>query len=859
MEESELNPTKAAVLMAEAAVRRESRRVRLAIWVERVIAAFWPVWAMAALFLGLVLLGLPAQLPSGWHAALLAAFAAGGLFLLARGAFSLRRPRREEILARLDDGVRGRPAQSYADALASATGDAGTEALWAAHIRRMAERAAKLRAKAPDLRASGRDPFALRHGALIALAAGGVAWFATDEGSAVRLAEQFAPGAMNGAAAAPSATLEAWATPPAYTGANPVYLTRLTDGAPVTLPAGSEISLRVFDIGDAPGLETTAVAKEGAPAFAAQGAGVYDSVFTLAEGGLIRVTDGAREMGAWTIAVTPDGPPTIAFDGEPHAGERGALTLPYIATDDYGISDAEAVITLDQEGASVGEGASLYEPIDLDLPLPLTGNNREVRETLITDLTAHPWAGLPVVYRIVARDAAGQSAEAETRGLLPARRFTHPLAKALVEQRRALAFSLDAGPRVLDVLEAVTNYPEDVFDDETAYLVTRIAIRRLSNALEDGRLEAEAKSVVDLLWKAALRLEDGDLSNAAERLARAQQRLQDAIENGASDDEVSRLMEELRQAMREYMAEMMREALRDQARGEQQQPQGEQQTLSMDDLERMLRELEDAIRNGDQELARQMLQALQQLMQNLQMAQPGQGGPGQDGQMSDELGDMIGEQQGLADRSFNEMRRGQGQQGQGQQGQGQQGQQGRGQQGQGQGQQGQGQGGEQGDSAGAIARDQEALRQLLDQLRNGLPGEVGEGARGALGEAERAMRDAIESLENGDERQAVDDQVRALDALREGRRAMDRDMAEARRNRDGMAGRDGPGADGAEEDPLGRPRASGGPMDGDSVTVPGGSMSKRARELQDEIRRRAGEPARPSEELDYLDRLLDRF
>jgi len=43
------------------------------------------------------------------------------------------------------------------------------------------------------------------------------------------------------------------------------------------------------------------------------------------------------------------------------------------------------------------------------------------------------------------------------------------------------------------------------------------------------------------------------------------------------------------------------------------------------------------------------------------------------------------------------------------------------------------------------------------------------------------------------------------------------------------------------------------------VRVPDASVMKRARELMDEIRRRAGDRTRPMEELQYLDRLLDRF
>ena len=106
----------------------------------------------------------------------------------------------------------------------------------------------------------------------------------------------------------------------------------------------------------------------------------------------------------------------------------------------------------------------------------------------------------------------------------------------------------------------------------------------------------------------------------------------------------------------------------------------------------------------------------------------------------------------------------------------------------------------------------------------------------------------------------MDDQVRALESLRDGRRQLGRDLAEAQAEGQGeQAGREGRGGDNEREDPLGRPTANDGPMDGDSVKVPGAALGKRAKELQDEIRRRAGERQRPAEELEYYDRLLDRF
>ena len=839
-----------ALSVARASVTREAKRVGWGLWVEAAIKAFWPVWAVLALAFGVVLLGIPALLPRELHYALLAGFAAAILFFIVRGAMAMRAPSEAEKLARLDAGARGRPAQTFDDALASGSGDRGSEALWAAHQLKLAEKAAALKAKAPDLRASGHDVFALRHGALLVLIAGVIGYFGAD---ATRISDQFTP--VTPAEAGPPpivATIEAWASPPVYTGASPVYLTPLS-GEEITLPEGTEISLRVFDTDILPVLEQGI--GEAEATFVDQGAKVLDASFTVTASGNVRVMLGEDVMGDWSFTVIEDMPPTINFASEITSGIRGGMTFDYTATDDHGVRFTDATITLDPEAEPPVKGAirpSLYEPIELDLPLPLTGEVTSVTETVVEDLSEHPWVGLPVVITIRAHDAAGQTAESVARLNLPGRIFIHPVAKALVEQRRDLAFSPDSAPRVWDVLEAIMIWPDEVFDDTAGFLAASMARRRLGYALEDGRLEEELKSIVDLLWKAAIRLEDGNLSSAAARLARAQERLEQAIEQGASDEEIAQLMQELREAMADYMAELQQEALRDQANGQQQQQQqqGEQQTITQQDLEEMLQALEEAMKNGQQELARQMLQALQQMMNNMQMAQPGQGQPGQGEQTMNQMGDMIGEQSDLADRSFDQMR--EGQRGQQQQNGGQ---------GEGMEREDNGQrGGRPGDDPGQIARDQEALRELLEDLQNQLPGEAGEETRRALNEAQRSMEDAVESLENGDTRGAVDDQVRALDQLREGRNQMGRDMAEAQGRREGQqAGRDGRGGDARDEDPLGRPRASDGATEGDATNVPGAALGKRARELQEEIRRRAGERQRPAEELDYLERLLDRF
>jgi hypothetical protein len=67
----------------------------------------------------------------------------------------------------------------------------------------------------------------------------------------------------------------------------------------------------------------------------------------------------------------------------------------------------------------------------------------------------------------------------------------------------------------------------------------------------------------------------------------------------------------------------------------------------------------------------------------------------------------------------------------------------------------------------------------------------------------------------------------------------------------GQSSRQGRGGD--RDDPLGRPSGQEHGYDPNNV-----APALRARRVQDEVRRRLGQPERPAEELDYLQRLLRR-
>jgi hypothetical protein len=66
------------------------------------------------------------------------------------------------------------------------------------------------------------------------------------------------------------------------------------------------------------------------------------------------------------------------------------------------------------------------------------------------------------------------------------------------------------------------------------------------------------------------------------------------------------------------------------------------------------------------------------------------------------------------------------------------------------------------------------------------------------------------------------------------------------------------GRNNPRRDPLGR-EVMGEDADTQGVTIPDASSIQRARKILDELRRRSGQSSRPQLELDYINRLLQRF
>jgi len=842
------------------------RKVSLSRW-ALVFEQLWPrAWALiglAGLFIAVSLLGLWARLDELTHKIVLGLF---GLALLAAvvALARVRWPSRAEAIRRVEgvSGIKHRPASSYEDTLTLNAEDARTAALWRVHRQRLAQLLGKLRVGRPAPRTDRYDPFAVRAllvlGVLLLLVAAG-------DSTQDRLWAAFRFGPL---AKGAEARLDAWVTPPAYTGKPPIMLADGSHGGwqqqersagAYEVPDKSLLVIRASGAGvGALSLEAPAGGQGGtrrleAPAPANPG-DVAEIRTEIGLSGPVTVYSSGTPMASWTFQVTPDLPPKISLLKEPERTPRGGLKLSYKVEDDYGVVSAETRIrrvapkedtsatAWARAGVKKGPRPPLERPPALALRLP-KAYPKQAEGQSFHEIGDHPWAGMKVRLTLVAKDLAGQVGRSETvEMVLPERRFSKPLARAVVEQRRRLVEDPRDRLQVMRALEALTLEPEGFIEDLQVYLGLRSAYWRLQR----DTTRASRNSVIAQLWDVALRIEDGNLSDAERALRAAQERLSKALEEGASDEEIQRLMQELRQALAQFLDQLQKQA-------ENQPPmQGmdrNNQFMTPQDLDQLLRNLENMARSGNRDMAQQMLSQLRDLLDRLQSGRMAdQGQSRQFGKMMDEFGNIIGRQQQLLDDTFGQQRQ-QGQKGQ----RGQQGQKGqRGQRGP-QGQQGEGQGQGEGDEPGGLGDRQRELRDMLGKLQRGMR-EFGLNAPEQFGGAGESMERAERALRDGDLDGAAQEESRALEQLRQGAREMAQQMLNQMPSRFGLNDNNG------ELDPLGRPpQRTDGPDPGIGVKVPDQIDVQRAREILEELRRRLGEPTRPPIELEYLERLLNLF
>jgi uncharacterized protein (TIGR02302 family) len=802
----------------------------------------WPHLARLLTVIGLFLVvswaGLWLALPFIARAVGLGLFvvlALAALFPLVR----FRWPRREEALSRLDrgTGIRHRPATTLADTLV--TQDPVARALWQAQRERTLASIKRIRAGLPSPRLAIHDPWALR--ALVAVLMVATYVAAGDE----RTLRTEAAFDWNGVLSPANVRVDAWVTPPIYTGKPPIILSAANKEAgaagdgPLPVPAGSTLIVRssggTLDVAVS-GHLTEAVPAEQAPQ------GTNEKHYTIAG-------DGTAHVRA----------PSIALAKDPERQAHGALQLSYKIEDDYGVTEAQAHAAARpaKRAPDAAEPRPLFAPPQFALTLPNARTRNGVGQT-VKDLSEDPYAGADVTLTLTAKDEAGNEGRSEPFNMrLPERLFTKPLARALIEQRRILALDANQNDQVYTALDALMIEPELFTPEAGQYL----GLHDVARQLEAARTDDALREVVASLWALAVTIEDGNITDVDKALRAAQDALKQALDRGASDEEIKKLTENLRAALDNFMRQLA-DQMRNNPQALARPLDPNTRVMRQQDLNNMIERMERLSRSGDKDAAKQLLEQLQQMLENLQMAQPGQSGDSDMEQALNELGDVIRKQQQLRDKTFK-----QGQDSRRDRSRGRPGDQ----------------------SMGDLQQDQQGLRDRLKKLQQELAkrgmGQPGQGQRGekgqkgqqgqqgddgdqqadsgdALGDADNAMGDADGKLGDGNADGAVDSQGKALDAMRKGAQS----LADAMQQGDGDGQGDGPGnragrqqSSGNSTDPLGRPLRGHELGDDLTVKIPGEIDVQRARRILEELRRRLADPQRPQIELDYLERLLKDY
>lgn len=765
-----------------------------------------------------------------------------------------------------------------------------SRALWREHQTRMAEKIAALDAGLPRPDIASHDPYALRTVPALLLV---IAFAYSSSNGAGTLRDAF-DNPVRAESANPDLRIDAWVTPPSYTGQPPTYLTGNVANAagPIAVPQFSELTVRVTggegeetvlfqNTGSSSGSEIALqqdAAKKPAssqtpPAdAAATPPAARTHVMKLEKAGTLSVN--GRQ---WAFDVLADKPPEVSFDGLPHATVNGALEIGFKTKDDYGVDEVHAEIT---PVAADPQATPLFALPDYKFEFSRR-NRKDVKGLGSHDLTEDPLSGKRVRITLVARDGAGQTGRSPPHEMImPARPFNEPLAAAVAEERQVFSLDTRKMPDAIALNEALTIRADETIPNLTHYLLLQSALARMKLSHDDVAM----KDTADYLWQIATGMEDGQLSDAEKKLRDAQQKLSEALQRNAPDQEIKKLTDALRKAMDGYMKELAQRM----QNGPNQPNQKNARTLRQQDLERMMDQIENLARSGNREAAQQMLSELQRMMNNMQAGRPQQGQQqqGQDDspgrQQMNKLGQLLRDQQKLMEQTFkldqamrNQMQSGDpnedddpfaqpmpGQQGQ-QPRQGQQQQQGQGQQpGQ---EQKPGQSPEDEmtadqlrDALKALKQQQDGLEKQLGELQKNL-GDMGIKPGPGFGQAQREMQGAGGALGKGDGEQATQGQGRALEALRQGARDMLNQMMQAQQGQgqgqqQGQAGQGNQGG----RDPLGRARQDGpNPLDDGGTKVPDEIDVQRAREILDAIRQRLGDNPTQEDERRYLERLLD--
>lgn len=813
--------------------------VLLALLWEHSVPVFFPAILFPALYIALSLFGIWEYFGDPWRFFALIASIGLCFYYLYQGVRSFRWPSVEARARRMekDAALAGRPLELLSDHPAQNDNPQST-ALWQAQQRRAQNALKRLGPRKPRAALARLDVYGLRAAAIMLVFAGFVL---AGPRAGARLDEAFAPRYLSQIVT--NAKSEAWITGPEYALLAPKFLSTGNDG-PIEALTGSNFHLKISGARKTPVLRLRTDGKKRRISFKKTGPQSYDLSLRIDRNGVLELSRPVSRL--WQIKALADKPPRVLFTKAPHGDTSDALSFSYAARDDVGIAALELVLE-HTEGKIRKVDSTL-----LELPAK---NAKSLDEITMLDFTRHHWAGLPVTITLIAHDGVGQKGRSRSFSItLPDKLFVNPMAKAIAEQRALLirtdapyapmpirpvlsaedvrarppfvqdnpAERLQRAPkevrRAAALMRASLRAPEMFFDDPLVY----VGLRYAAENLRLSRRPADYKGLDDELWALALWAEGGALADARAAMKAAERAFRRALARGAPADELARLMHNYERSVKRYLEALAEEALRN---GQNASNSGSMSaTMDGNTLQEMLDALKALSETGARGDARKLLQALSELLEKMKMQLAAGSGAGNDPvseamrKALEELGDITAEQREILDEAFRQQQKSPG--------------------------------GEPGSEG--LAKEQRGLGERLRALTDDQENDGRGGTIGALKEGADEMGQAAGALQEGELGEALEAQKDALSALRDGSEALASDLLNHIQKQNGKGV-------GENRDPFGRPTRGGGSQSADGTSVPDVINAERAREILQLLRDRAAEQGRTDEELNYLDRLLERF
>ncbi len=508
------------------------------------------------------------------------------------------------------------------------------------------------------------DPFALRFLAVLFFISG---FMLSPYQWQSKIYNGLFPVTLSSITSAPSSAVTLWIEPPEYTRMDKIQITGAgTYDGTLKMPEGSTIKARIqtnFGKYASPKLN---MGNASLP-MEDLGEGFYSIETTIQPGSTLSITQSIFPRATWPYHHIIDTPPEIyagnkstpetdetdeqanqenaeenqIAEAEPQQGpdeneeaeelfeiiEKAQIRFPLRVKDDYSVKELKMVMDIADfvEEKPLGEMAT-------ETRLIVSAPDTELKISPIYDMTWHTWAGLPVTFEYTVFDHKGQSQTLEKISItLPERNFEHPMAKSVIAMRKQLAWQYrDSFRSISNNLEALLTAPDYFQNNPVTYLAIKTASARLKyveNKKQDERTEA-AREVIKLLWAIAISVEDGNLALAMRELRDAQRELENAMRDpNTSDEEIDRLMRNLREKMNNYFAEMQRDLQKRMENGEEFPEFSEEdfgEIISPDALSKLMEEIEQAMRDGDEQKAQELMSKLQRMMEMMDSAQGAQ-------------------------------------------------------------------------------------------------------------------------------------------------------------------------------------------------------------------------------------------